>query len=161
MTVAEILPLHAAAGSQISLLHFAVGSQILPLKYAAVSQILPLDFAAGNQILPLHDTARSQFLLLHDAVGSQILPPHDAAGSQFGSGESSLKPLEDSLGLKRDNHVIKSHMGGLLYPYPVRIMYNNSPNLQSFFDSPLHHAAGSPTSNSNNSMNLKQKTKRF
>jgi hypothetical protein len=37
-------------------------------------------------------------LPLHDAAGSQILPPHDAAGSQFGSGESSLKTLEDSLG---------------------------------------------------------------
>jgi hypothetical protein len=38
MTVAEIFPLHDAAGSQISPLHFAAGSQILPLKYAAVSQ---------------------------------------------------------------------------------------------------------------------------
>jgi hypothetical protein len=40
----------------------------------------------------------SQIFPLHDTVGSQILPPHDAAGSQFGSGESSLKTLEDSLG---------------------------------------------------------------
>jgi hypothetical protein len=31
-------------------------------------------------------------------AGSRILPPHDAAGSQFGSGESSIKTLEDSLG---------------------------------------------------------------
>jgi hypothetical protein len=36
---------------------------------------------------------------LHDLAGSQILPPHDAAESQFGSRESSLKTLEDSLGL--------------------------------------------------------------
>jgi hypothetical protein len=35
---------------------------------------------------------------LHDAARSQIIPPHDAAGSQFGSEESSLKTLEDSLG---------------------------------------------------------------
>jgi hypothetical protein len=40
-------------------------------------------------------------------------------------------------------------MGGLQYPSPMRIMYENSPKLQSFFDSPLHHAAGSQTSNSN------------
>jgi hypothetical protein len=49
---------------------------------------------------------------LHDAAGSQILPPHDAAGSQFGSGESSLKTLENSLGPERDNHVKTSYMGG-------------------------------------------------
>ncbi len=42
---------------------------------------------------------------MHYAAGSQILPPHNAAGSLFGSGESSLKTLEDSLGLKRDNHL--------------------------------------------------------
>ncbi len=47
---------------------------------------------------PLHDAAASQILPLHDDAGSQILPPHDAAGSQFGSGELSLKTLEDSLG---------------------------------------------------------------
>ncbi len=50
----------------------------------------------GN-ISPLHDAA-VRFLPPHDTVGSQILPPHDAAGSQLGSGESSLKTLEDSLG---------------------------------------------------------------
>ncbi len=79
MIVAEIFPLHDAAGSQIFLLHFAVGSQILPLHHAARSQILPL---------------------------------HDAAGSQFGSRESSLKTLEDSLGPYRDNHVKKITYGG-------------------------------------------------
>ncbi len=46
---------------------------------------------------PLHDAAESQILPPQDAVGSQILTPHDTAGSQFGSGESSLKTLEDSL----------------------------------------------------------------
>jgi hypothetical protein len=38
------------------------------------------------------------FLNLLSISWSQILPPHDAAGSQFGSAESSLKTLEDSLG---------------------------------------------------------------
>ncbi len=66
-----------------------------------------LHHAAGSQISPLHFAAGSQILPLHDAAGSQILPPHDAAGSQFGSGESSLKTLEDSLGPQRDNHVKK------------------------------------------------------
>ncbi len=85
MIVEEIFLLPDAAGSQIFLLHFAAGSQI-SLLY----------FAAGSHILPLHD-----------AVGSQILPPHDAAESQFGSGESSLKTLEDYLGPESDNHVKK------------------------------------------------------
>ncbi len=49
------------------------------------------------EIFPLHNEAGSQILLLHDAAGSQILLPHVAAGSQFGSGESSLKTLENSL----------------------------------------------------------------
>ncbi len=76
MIVAEIFPLHDAAGSQIFLPHFALGSQILPL----------------------HDAAGSQISSLHFSAGSQILPLHDAVGSQFGSGESSLKTLGDSLG---------------------------------------------------------------
>jgi hypothetical protein len=63
-----------------------------------VAGIIPLHDAAGSQIFLLHFAAGSQILPLHDAAGSQILPPHDAAGSQFGSGESSLKTLEDSLG---------------------------------------------------------------
>jgi hypothetical protein len=89
-----------------------VGSQISPLHFAAGSQIFPQHYAAGIQILPLHD-----------AAGSQILPPHDAAGSQFGSGESSLKTREDSLGPYRDNHVKTSYMEDLQYPSPMRIMY--------------------------------------
>jgi hypothetical protein len=44
MIVAEIFPLHDAAGSQTFLLHFAAGSQISPLHYAAGSQISPLKF---------------------------------------------------------------------------------------------------------------------
>jgi hypothetical protein len=48
--------------------------------------------------LPLHDAAGSQILLPHNAAGSQILQPYHAAGSQFGSGDSSLKTLEDFLG---------------------------------------------------------------
>jgi hypothetical protein len=40
----------------------------------------------------------SQISPLNDAAGGQILLPHDAAGSSFGSGESSLKTLEDFLG---------------------------------------------------------------
>ncbi len=52
-------------------------------------------------------------------------------------------------------------MGDLQYPSPMRIMYLNSPNLQSFFDSPLHNAAGSQTSNSNNSANLKPNLKKI
>ncbi len=107
-----------------------------------------------------HDAAGNQILPQHDAGGSQILPPRDAVGRQFGRGESSLKTLEDSLGLKGTN-IKTSYMGDLQYPSPKKIMYYNSSNLQSFFDSLLHHAAGSQTSNSNNSMNLKQKTKRF
>jgi hypothetical protein len=50
------------------------------------------------EIFPLHDAAGSQTFLLNFAAGSQIFPLHDAVGSQFGSGESSLKTLEDSLG---------------------------------------------------------------
>ncbi len=42
MIVAEIFPLHDAAGSQTFPMHFAVGSQISPLHYAAGSQISPL-----------------------------------------------------------------------------------------------------------------------
>jgi hypothetical protein len=38
-------------------------------------------------------------------------------------------------------------------------MNQNSPNLQSFFDSALHNAAGSQTSNLNNSVNLKPNLK--
>jgi hypothetical protein len=49
------------------------------------------------EIFPLHNEAGSQILPLHDAAGSQILLPLVAAGSQFGSGESSLKTLENSL----------------------------------------------------------------
>jgi hypothetical protein len=71
----------------VSLLHHAAGSKILLLHNAAGSQIVPLHHAAGSQVLPLHD-----------AAGSKILPPHDASGSQFGSGESNLKTLEESLG---------------------------------------------------------------
>jgi hypothetical protein len=54
-----------------------------------------------SEISPLHDAAGSQTFLLYFAAGSQISPLHYAAGSQiwqFGSGESSLKTLEDSLG---------------------------------------------------------------
>jgi hypothetical protein len=72
-----------------SQLHDAAGSQISPLNF---------DDVAGSQIFPLHFAAGSQILPLYDAAGSQILLPHDAAGSQFGSRESSLKTLEDSLG---------------------------------------------------------------
>ncbi len=90
--------LHDAEGSQTSLLHFAAGSRISPLHFAAWSQIFPLHDAVASQILPLHDAAGSQILQPHDAAGNQILPPHDGAGSQFGSGESSLKTLKDSLG---------------------------------------------------------------
>jgi hypothetical protein len=60
-------------------------AEIFLLYNAAGSHIFLLRFAVGSEILPLHD-----------AAGSQILPP--AAGSQFGSGQSSLKTLEDSLG---------------------------------------------------------------
>ncbi len=83
-----------------SQLHDAAGSQIPPLHYAAGRQISPLHFddVAGSQIFPLHFAAGSQILPLYDAVGSQILLPHDAARSLFGSGGSSLKTLEDSLG---------------------------------------------------------------
>jgi hypothetical protein len=49
MTVAEIFPLHDAAGSQILLLHDAAGSQILLLHNAVGSQILLLHDAAGSQ----------------------------------------------------------------------------------------------------------------
>jgi hypothetical protein len=64
MIVAEIFPLHDAAGSQIFLLHFAAGSQILPLYDVVWShrrcilqrEILPLHDAVESQILPLHDT---------------------------------------------------------------------------------------------------------
>jgi hypothetical protein len=68
------------------------------VKSMIVAEILPLHDAAGNQIFLLHFTSGSQILPLHDAAGSQIFPPHDAVGSQFGSGESSLKTMEDSLG---------------------------------------------------------------
>jgi hypothetical protein len=51
-------------------------------------------------------------------------------------------------------------MGDLQYPRPMRIMYKNSPSLQSFFDSPLHNVARSQTSNSNNSANLKPNLKK-
>ncbi len=68
--------------------------------------------AAGSQIPPLHYAAGRQILPLYNAAGSQILLPHDAAGSQFGSGESSLKTLEDSLGPLRDNHVKNTTYGG-------------------------------------------------
>jgi hypothetical protein len=40
-------------------------------------------------------------------------------------------------------------------------MHKSSKNLQSFFDSPLHDAAGSKTSNSNNSANLKPNLKKI
>jgi hypothetical protein len=102
-------PLHDAEGSQTSLLQNAAASKIFPLHFATErcdsllhlaleSQILLLQNAAESQILPPYDAAGSQILPLDDAAGSQILPLHDAAGSQFGSGESSLKSLEDSLG---------------------------------------------------------------
>jgi hypothetical protein len=48
--------------------------------------------------LPLHGAARNQILPPHNAGGSQILLPYHAAGSQLGSGVSSLKALEGSLG---------------------------------------------------------------
>jgi hypothetical protein len=63
-----------------------------------VAGIFLLHNAAGIKTFPLHFAAGSQILLLNNAARSQILPPHDAGGSQFGSGESSLKTLEDSLG---------------------------------------------------------------
>ncbi len=97
-TGSQLLPLHHAAGSQILPLHDAAASQILPPHDAVESQILPLHDAAESQILPPHDAAENQILPLHDAAESQILPPHDAAESKFGSKESSLKTLEDSLG---------------------------------------------------------------
>ncbi len=83
-----------------SQLHDAAGSQIPPLHYAArknKSRLYILHDVAGSQMFPLHFAAGSQILSLYDAAGSQILLPHDAAGSHFGSGESSLKTLEDSL----------------------------------------------------------------
>ncbi len=51
-------------------------------------------------------------------------------------------------------------MGDIQYPSPMRILYSNSPNVQSVFDSLLHDAAGSQTSNSNNSANLKPNLKK-
>jgi hypothetical protein len=79
MIVAEIFPLHHAAG--------------VKLPYCILTRGVksPLHYAAGSQIFLLHDAAGSQILPLHNAAGSQILPPHDAVGSQFGSRESSLK----------------------------------------------------------------------
>ncbi len=74
-----------------------IDAENFPL-HAVGSQTFLLNFEAGSQIFPLHDAAASQILLLHDAAASQIFLLHDAAGNQFGSGESSLKTLEDSLG---------------------------------------------------------------
>jgi hypothetical protein len=68
------------------------------VKEKSSDNISPLHDAAVRFHLPLHDAAGSQILPPHNAAGSQILPPYHAAGSQFGSGESSLKTLEDSLG---------------------------------------------------------------
>ncbi len=68
------------------------------MKEKISGNISPLHDAAVRFHLPLHDAAGSQILPPHNAAGSQILPLHDAVGSQFGSRESSLKTLEDSLG---------------------------------------------------------------
>jgi hypothetical protein len=68
MIVAEIFPLHHAAGSQTFLLHFAAWSQISTLYYAAGSQISLLHFSAGSQIFRQHYAAGSQILPLHDAA---------------------------------------------------------------------------------------------
>jgi hypothetical protein len=120
-----------------------------------VLEIFPLYDAAGSQIFLLHFAAGSQILPLHDAAGSQILPPHDAAGSQFGSGESIWQR-----GIKSKNSErLPRPLKGQLCKKITFIVPSLSSNLQSFFYSPLHEAAGSQTSNSNNSMNLKQKTK--
>jgi hypothetical protein len=79
-------------------------------------------------------------------------------GSQFGSGESNLKTLEDSLGPWRGNHV-KNHTWGTFTILVLRIMYQNSPSLNIVWLTAAW--PGSQTSNSNNSTSLKQKTKIF
>jgi hypothetical protein len=114
--------MHFAVGSQIFRLHFAAERCESLLLLALESQSLSLKNAAGSQILPLYDAAGSQILPLYEAAGNQILPPHDAAGSQFGSGESSQKTLEDSQSLMGQS-CKKSHMRGLHYTIPFRIMY--------------------------------------
>jgi hypothetical protein len=67
-------------------------------KSMIVAEIFPLHDAARSQIFPLHFSAGRCDSLLHLVAGSQILLLHDAVESQFGSRESSLKTLEDSLG---------------------------------------------------------------
>jgi hypothetical protein len=91
------------------------------------------------------------FLLLQNEAGSKISPSHNAAGNQFVSRESSLKNFEDSLGPQRNNHV-KNHKW---WTFTVLVLWDHVlkfSQLTSFFlYSQLHHAAGSQTSNLNNS----------
>jgi hypothetical protein len=66
--------------------------------------------------------------------------------SKFGSGELSKKNFERLPWRLKEQSCKKSHMRELQYQYiPMRTNCENSPGLQCYFYSQMHHATGSQT----------------
>jgi hypothetical protein len=132
--------------------------------------------------------SEESWLSLQNAVGSHVddfyrnLPAAKCSGESnlppaYCSGESNLSAAKCSEEIwltpakgsgvgspprpLKEQSCKKSHMAEFQYPMPMRIIYENSPSLQFLFDSMLHHAVGSQTSNSRNSAIWSQKRKAF
>ncbi len=144
-----------------SQLHDAAGSQIPPLHYAAARQISPLHFAwcsRESNFSTAFCSRESNLTAVWCSGESNLTAAWCSRESIWKRGVKS-KNFRRLPGPLKGQSCKKYHIWGTFTIQVLRALCIKALPAYYFLDSLLHDAAGSQTSNSNNSLKLKPKAK--